>query len=70
MAPKKTEKISVMIDEDMKERLASIAFSGDITPSDLVRSCILVALPLFESTPSLIQIIPTLPTKNHRMIDG
>lgn len=66
MAPKKDQKLTVMIDEELKDRLSSIAFAGDLTPSELVRSCILVALPLLESTPSLINIIPTLPTQGNR----
>lgn len=70
MAPKKSEKMTVMIDEDLKRRLAEIAFAGDLTPSDLVRSCIILALPILESKPTLISIIPTLPDKQNREIAG
>ena len=68
MAPKKTEKLTVMMDEDLKDRLAAIAFSGDLTPSELVRCCCMVALPLLESRPSLISIIPTLPEMGNRIV--
>lgn len=70
VAPKKSEKMTVMIDEDLKRRLAEIAFAGDLTPSDLVRSCIILALPVFELKPSLITIIPTLPDRVNREIAG
>lgn len=70
MAPKKSEKMTVMIDEDLKRRLAEIAFACDLTPSDLVRSCIILSLPVFESKPSLISIIPTLPDVSNREIAG
>lgn len=66
MPPKKTEKMTVMIDEELKARMAALAFSGDLTPSDLVRACILLSLPVFEAKPSLISIIPTLPDRVHR----
>jgi hypothetical protein len=63
---KKDQKICVMMDEDLKDRLSRVAFTADVNGSDLVRSCILLALPCFEVTPSLINIIPTLPVKgNH-----
>jgi len=70
MAPKKTEKLTVMIDDELKSRLATIAFAGDLTPSDLVRSCILLALPVLECRPALISIIPTLPEQGNRVIVG
>jgi hypothetical protein len=70
MPPKKTEKLTVMIDDDLKQRLAAVAFAGDLTPSDLVRSCILLALPVLESRPALITIIPTLPEFGNRGIAG
>lgn len=70
MAPKKDQKLTIMIDEDQKNRLSAIAFACDITPSELVRSCILLALPVLESTPSLINIIPTLPTVSNRGLAG
>lgn len=63
---KKSEKLTVMVEEDLKDRLASAAFASDVSGSDLVRSCILVALPLLEETPSLVNIMPTLITKGHR----
>jgi hypothetical protein len=70
MAPKKSEKLCIMIDEEQKARLSAIAFACDITPSELVRSCIILALPVLESTPSLIQIVPTLPTSVNRGLAG
>lgn len=70
MAAKKSEKMTVMIDEDLKRRLAEIAFACDLPASDLVRSCIILSLPVFESRPSLITIIPTLPEKQNREITG
>lgn len=68
MGPKKSERMCIMIDDESKQRLATIAFAADLTPSDLVRSCILLALPVFESRPSLIQIIPTLPESSHNTV--
>lgn len=70
MAPKKDQKLTVMIDEPLKDRLSAIAFDADMTPSDLVRACIMVGLPLLETTPSLINIIPTLPTQGNRGLAG
>ena len=67
---KKSEKVSVFIEEDLKDRLSAAAFAADVNGSELIRSCILVALPLLESTPSLINIIPTLPANGKGMIGG
>jgi hypothetical protein len=70
MAAKKDCQLCVMIEEELKDRLSHAAFAADVTGSELVRSCILTALPLLESTPSLVNIIPTLPAKIHRGIVG
>jgi hypothetical protein len=70
MAGKKDCKLCVMVEEELKDRLANAAFAADVNGSDLVRSCILTALPLLESTPSLVNIIPTLPQKINRVIVG
>jgi hypothetical protein len=63
MAGKKDCRLCVMVEEELKDRLANAAFTADVNGSDLVRSCILTALPLLEATPSLVNIIPTLPSK-------
>jgi hypothetical protein len=70
MAGKKDHKLCVMVEEDLKDRLARAAFAADVTGSDLVRSCILTALPLLEETPSLVNIIPTLPNKGNQVVTG
>ena len=70
MAGKKTEKLTVMIDDEFKERLVMVAFAVDVTPSELVRSCMDLALPVLESRPSLIRIIPTLPATNNPGFKG
>ena len=66
MAPKKDVKMTVMIDESMQADLGRLAFACDLTPSDLVRSCISLSLPVFISRPSLIAILPTLPASGDR----
>ena len=45
----------------MGDDMARLAFANDLTPSELVRSCITLALPVFTARPSLIQVLPTLP---------
>lgn len=66
MPPKKSCQLTVMIDEETRDRLAALAFVGDVTPSDVVRSSMLVGLPLLEERPSLISIVPTMPTSGNR----
>lgn len=66
MAPKKDIKMTVMIDEAMQADLGRLAFACDLTPSDLVRACIAMSLPVFMVRPSLVSIIPTLPTSGDR----
>ena len=61
MAAKKDQKLTCMLDESMAADLARLAFANDLTPSELVRSCITLALPVFTARPSLIQVLPTLP---------
>ena len=61
MAAKKDQKLTCMIDEATAADLARLAFANDLTPSELVRSCITLALPVFTARPSLIQVLPTLP---------
>jgi hypothetical protein len=70
MAAKKDCQLCLMIEEELKDRLSRAAFAADVTGSELVRSCILTALPLLEMTPSLVNIIPTLPAKTNRGIVG
>ena len=66
MAGKKDNKLTVMIEDELRERLASAAFAADVTGSEMVRSCILVALPMLEETPALVSIMPTLPRAGNR----
>jgi len=66
MAPKKDQKLTCMIDEAMAADLARLAFANDLTPSELVRSCISLSLPVFMARPSLIAILPTLPASVDR----
>ncbi len=66
MAPKKDVKLTVMIDEAMQADLGRLAFACDLTPSDLVRSCISLSLPVFMARPSLIAILPSLPQTGDR----
>ena len=66
MAAKKDQKLTCMIDEAMAADLARLAFANDLTPSELVRSCISLSLPVFMARPSLIAILPTLPQSGDR----
>lgn len=66
MAPKKDQKLTVMVDDSMATSLAKLAFANDLTPSELVRSCIMLALPVLCDRPSLIAILPSLPTGGDR----
>lgn len=66
MAAKKDVKLTVMIDEGMQGDLGRLAFACDLTPSELVRSCITLALPVFTERPSLISVLPTLPASVDR----
>jgi hypothetical protein len=66
MAAKKDQKLTYMIDEVMAADLARLAFANDLTPSELVRSCISLSLPVFMARPSLIAILPTLPQSGDR----
>jgi hypothetical protein len=70
VAAKKDIKMTVMIDEAMQADLGRLAFACDLTPSDLVRSCISLSLPVFMARPSLIAILPTLPTEPNREMAG
>ena len=65
-AAKKDAKLTVMIDEAMQTDLGRLAFACDLTPSDLVRSCISLSLPVFMARPSLIAILPSLPQAGDR----
>lgn len=66
MAAKKDQKLTCMIDEVMAADLARLAFANDLTPSELVRSCISLSLPVFMARPSLIAMLPTLPQSGDR----
>lgn len=66
----KDTKLTIMVDEPLIDQLGRAAFDADVTKSDLVRACIHVALPLLRSTPSLIHIVPTLPSKGNKTNAG
>ena len=62
----KDEKLTIMVEKELVESLGRAAFDADVTKSDLVRACIHLSLPLLRSTPSLIHIVPTLPSDSNR----
>lgn len=62
----KDEKLTVMVERELVDQLGRAAFDADVTKSDLVRACIHLSLPLLKCTPSLIHIVPTLPSDNHK----
>jgi hypothetical protein len=70
MAAKKDQKVCLMIEEELRDRVARAAFAADVSPSEMIRSCMLIALPLLERTPSLVSIIPTLPASGNMGVPG
>lgn len=66
----KDTKLTIMVEEPLIDQLGRAAFDADVTKSDLVRACIHLALPILKSTPSLIHIVPTLPTKGNKVNAG
>ena len=66
----KDTKLTIMVDEPLIDQLGRAAFDADVTKSDLIRACIHVALPLLKNTPSLIHIVPTLPSKGNKTTAG
>ena len=61
MAGKKDCKMTVMVDDELSARLAQAAWAADVNGSEMVRSCILLALPVFEESPALVSIVPAMP---------
>ena len=60
MAGKKDCKMTVMVDDELSARLAQAAWAADVNGSEMVRSCILLALPVFEPSPALVSIVPAM----------
>ena len=59
-------KLTVMIDEQLDDQLKSDMRAADVNTSDLVRACLHVGLPILRDYPSLIHIVPTVPSKTNQ----
>ncbi len=66
MAEKKYIKLTVMIDEDMADRMNTTREKTGQNAAEFNRSCIGLALHVFNGIPTLAQIITTLPVEDHR----
>lgn len=68
MSEKKYIKLTVMIDEDMARRMDSARRKTGQNAAEFNRSCIGLALHVFNGIPTLAQIITTLPVEDHQKI--
>lgn len=54
--PKKTEKLEARLSYELKEQFSETVCDLDLTPSQLVRVCLLLALPQIRANPALSQV--------------
>ncbi len=57
MGRKVDQKITVMIDDQLADLIAKVAFGLDCTKSEVIRACILLGIDTISSNPPLISKI-------------
>ena len=67
MAGKLCNKMTIMIDDETRDTLFAITSANpDINTSEVFRAAIVDCADKFKRRPSLIKMLPTIPTQDHQ----